>query len=198
VARSSGEAGVMMGQCRRLRLAALFGVEVAGFVVPAPVVVEAPTVPVSVPVVSVPPPLPLSLDGQLDVVIVFVSRLTAPVLASSLPWIVAAVLAVIVARAMIVPTKRVPVPKVAEEPTCQNTLHACAPLMSCTLVFEAVISVLAIWKMNTASGSPCASSVTDPDESSSELLAVRTPGRKTWPARSVPAEPLLGRPAALL
>ena len=75
-------------------------------------------------------------------VIVFVSRLTAPVLASSLPWIVAAVFAVIVAEAMIVPTKLVPVPSVAEEPTCQNTLHACAPLMSFTLVLEPVISVL--------------------------------------------------------
>ena len=45
-------------------------------------------------VVSVPPPLPLTLEAQLDVVIVLVSRVTAAVRASSLPWIVAAVLAV--------------------------------------------------------------------------------------------------------
>ncbi len=57
-------------------------------------------------------------------VIVFVSRFTAAVCASSRPWIVAAVFAVIVSAAMIVPTKRVPVPSVAEEPTCQNTLQA--------------------------------------------------------------------------
>ena len=122
-----------------------------------------------------PPPLPLPLEAQLDVVIVLVSRFTAAVCASSLPWIVAAVFAVIVAEAMIVPTKRVPVPSVAEEPTCQKTLHACAPLMSSTVVFEPVISVEPIWKMNTAFGSPWASSVTLPDDSSSELLAVRTP-----------------------
>ena len=91
--------------------------------------------------VSVPPPLPVALEGQLEVVIVLVSRFTAPVCASSLPWIVAAVLAVIVAKAMTVPTKRVPVPSVAEEPTCQNTLHACAPLTSWTVVLEPVISV---------------------------------------------------------
>ena len=88
----------------------------------------------------------------------------------------AAVLAVIVAEAMTVPTKRVPVPSVAEEPTCQKTLHACAPLTSDTEVFDPVISVEPTWNMNTASGLPCASSVTLPDESRSELLAVRTPG----------------------
>lgn len=94
--------------------------------------------------VSVPPPLPVVLEGQLDVVMVLVSMFTAPVRASNLPWIVAAVLAVIVANAMIVPTKRVPVPSVAEEPTCQNTLHACAPLTSATDVPDPVISVEAI------------------------------------------------------
>jgi hypothetical protein len=41
-----------------------------------------------------------------------------------------------------------------------------------------VISVEPIWKTNTALGSPWASSVTLPDDSSNELLAVRTPGRK--------------------
>jgi hypothetical protein len=92
-------------------------------------------------VVSAPPPLPVALEGQLDVVIVFVSMFTAAVWASSLPWIVAAVFAVIVAEAMIVPTKRVPVPSVADEPTCQNTLHACAPLTNRTVVPEPVINV---------------------------------------------------------
>jgi hypothetical protein len=86
---------------------------------------------------------------------------------------------VIDAKAMIVPTKRVPVPSVAEEPTCQKTLHACAPLISWTAVLEPVINVEPIWKINTALGSPCASSVTLPDDSSNELLAVRTPGKKT-------------------
>jgi hypothetical protein len=81
-------------------------------------------------VVSVPPPPPLTLEAQLAVVIVLVSIVTAAVCASSRPWIVAAVVAVIDAEAMIVPTKRVPVPSVAEEPTCQKTLQAWAPLIS--------------------------------------------------------------------
>ena len=122
--------------------------------------------------VSVPPPLPVSLEAQLDVVIVLVSRVTAPVLASSLPWIVAAVFAVIEAAAMIVPTKLVPVPSVAEEPTYQNTLHAFASLMSETVVCGSVISVEPIWNMNTALGLPSALSVTLPDDSSNEVLAL--------------------------
>jgi hypothetical protein len=105
-------------------------------------------------VVSVPPPLPVALEAQLDMVIVLVSIVTAAVRAKSLPWIVAAVFAVMLSKAITVPTKRVPVPSVAEEPTCQKTLHACAPLTSDTLVFEPVISVEPIWKMNTALGSP--------------------------------------------
>lgn len=118
-------------------------------VLPPEPVVDPPLV-----VVSRPPPLPLMLEAQLDVVMVLVSRVTAPVCASSLPWIVAAVVAAMLAEAMMVPTKCVPVPNVAEEPTCQKTLHACAPPASRTVVLEPVISVEPIWKMNTALGSP--------------------------------------------
>ena len=107
----------------------------------------------------------------MELVIVLSSSVTAAVCASSLPWIVAPVLAVIEAAAMIVPTKRVPLPSVAEEPTCQKTLHACAPPTSETLVFDSVISVEPTWKMNTALGSPSAFRVTLPDDSSSDLLA---------------------------
>ena len=42
---------------------------------------------------------------------------------------------------MMVPTKSVLVPSVAELPTCQNTLHACASLISVTELFVAVVSV---------------------------------------------------------
>ena len=80
---------------------------------------------------------------------------------------------------MIVPTKLVPVPSVAEEPTCQKTLHACAPFTSETLVPEPVISVEPIWKMKTALGLPWALSVTLPEDNSNELLAERTPGRNS-------------------
>ena len=61
------------------------------WVVPDPFDAEGVVVPALEPgppgpvVVSVPPPLPLALEGQLDVVIVLVSMFTAPVCASSLP-----------------------------------------------------------------------------------------------------------------
>ncbi len=43
--------------------------------------------------------------------------------------------------ARIVPTKLVVEPSVAELPTCQKTLHACAPPSRMTLALEAVVSV---------------------------------------------------------
>ena len=54
------------------------------------------------------------------------------------------------------------VPSVAELPTCQKTLQACAPLTSLPGCAEAVISVEPAWKTKTAFGSPWASSVSVP------------------------------------
>jgi hypothetical protein len=54
------------------------------------------------------------------------------------------------------------VPSVAEDPTCQNTLQANAPLVRTTRLPDAVVSVFPIWKMKVAFGSPCASSVSLP------------------------------------
>ncbi|MBE1598312.1 hypothetical protein H4687_004441 [Streptomyces stelliscabiei] len=90
------------------------------------------------------------------------SSVTAAVCASARPWTSAPVFSVMDARAMMVPTKSEFVPRVAELPTFQNTLQACAPLMSLTLLFEAVISVSVVWKMKTALGSPSALSVSSP------------------------------------
>ena len=64
--------------------------------------------------------------------------------------------------AMIVPTKALSVPSVAELPICQNTLHAFAPLVRETVLLEAVVSVDPIWNTQTASGSSCASRVSVP------------------------------------
>ena len=50
--------------------------------------------------------------------------------------------------------KAEPVPRVAELPTCQNTLQAWAPLVRMTLLAESVMSVEGAWKMKTAFGSP--------------------------------------------
>ncbi len=64
---------------------------------------------------------------------------------------------------MILPTKSEFVPMVAELPTCQKTLQAAAPLITLTVLLEAVIRVDAIWNIHTALGSPSASSVSVPD-----------------------------------
>ena len=55
---------------------------------------------------------------------------------------------------MIVPRNVEPVPSVAELPTCQKTLQACAPLIRLTVLADAVVSVEPAWKTKTAFGSP--------------------------------------------
>jgi len=87
---------------------------------------------------------------------------TAPSIANARPNTVAPVFKVIDCWARMFPWNRVLVPKVAELPICQKTLQAWAPLIRSTLLSEAVVRVVAVWKMNTASGSPWASSVTAP------------------------------------
>ncbi|MBM7493493.1 hypothetical protein JOD64_004715 [Micromonospora luteifusca] len=69
---------------------------------------------------------------------------------------------VIAAWAMMVPTKVVPVPIVAELPICQKMLQAEAPLIGTTLLSAAVVSEELTWKMNTAAGLPWPLSVNAP------------------------------------
>ena len=92
-------------------------------------------------------------------VMVLVFIVTVPLRASTLPSTVAPVVRVIEVNARMFPTKELFVPRVAELPTCQNTLQASAPLMRLTLLAVAVSRVLSIWKMKTALGSPSASRV---------------------------------------
>src|SRR4029077_12236211 len=66
-------------------------------------------------------------------VILSLIRVTAPVCAMARPTMVALSLRVMLARARMVPTKVVVVSRVAELPTCQKTLQACAPLVSLTV-----------------------------------------------------------------
>jgi hypothetical protein len=54
-------------------------------------------------------------------------------------------------------------PRVAELPTCQYTLQACAPLVNTMELPVDVVTVDAAWKMKTAVGSPCASNVKVPE-----------------------------------
>lgn len=138
-------------------------------VVPAPptTVVVVPPGPV---VVLVPPPMVELVVGasvvvvraHADVVTTLVSSVTAPLRASSRPSMMALVLAVIEVSARIVPTKVEPTPRVAELPTCQNTLQGRAPLIITIRLSTDVMRVEPAWKTQTAFGSPCASSVSVP------------------------------------
>jgi hypothetical protein len=142
-------------------------------VVPAPVVVVvappgvvavvAPpgTVAAVPPVCVVPVVMPVTAvtgpgiaAAQAGLVKVSVSNVTAPLRARARPCTVTPVVTVMEVRARMLPAKTEPVPRVAELPICQNTLHACAPLISFTVLPEAVISVESVWKMKTELGSP--------------------------------------------
>jgi hypothetical protein len=99
---------------------------------------------------------------QVGTVMVLESSVTAPFRASTLPCSVAPVSSVADVSAMMVPTKLLAVPRVAELPTCQKTLHACAPFSSATLLPDAEIKVEPAWKIKTASASPPPLRVTVP------------------------------------
>jgi hypothetical protein len=136
--------------------------------------------------------------AQVGAVIVSSSRLTCPLRASARPAMVSPVSTEIDVRARMVPVKAECVPRVAELPTCQNTLHAWAPLVSMTLLAESVVSVEGAWKMKTALGSPPAFRVSDPPTSSEED-ALYTPGASVLPAPMKAGTLAVGlRPAASL
>jgi len=81
------------------------------------------------------------------------SNVTAPLRARVLPLTLAPVFRVMLVSARILPSNIVPVPSVAELPTCQNTLQV-SPLIRRTDALLAVVSVLPTLKTKTASGSP--------------------------------------------
>ena len=135
-------------------------------VTPAAVVVVAPAVvvvvaaaavvvvaPAAVVVVVAPVVVVVGAGVHDGSVITLESSVTEALRASNRPLTVESVLAVIALRAITVPTRREPTPRVAELPICQNTLHACAPLRNETVLLVAVMSVEPAWKMKTESGS---------------------------------------------
>src|SRR4030095_6911862 len=95
------------------------------------------------------------------------SKVTAPLRANSLPSTAAPVVTVMEVKARMFPLKPEVVPRVAELPTCQKMLAAWAPPLRITCRPAVVVSVEAIWKIQTALASPCASSVRSPEEISS-------------------------------
>jgi hypothetical protein len=90
------------------------------------------------------------------------SIVTAPFRARTLPETVVLVKRLMLVSARIFPTKVVPVPSVAELPTCQKSLHCCPPLMRSTDELLPVISVLPTLNIQTASVFPPPSSVSTP------------------------------------
>ena len=95
-------------------------------------------------------------------------KVTAPLRASARPFSLTPSFIVIDVSARMLPAKFVVVPSVAELPTCQKTLHGCAPLTSRTRLADALISVEPAWKTKTAFGSPFASSSSSPVRASDD------------------------------
>ncbi|KJF15617.1 hypothetical protein AXFE_35410 [Acidithrix ferrooxidans] len=119
-------------------------VTVAGVVVvtvAGVVVVLAATVEVVLEVVVLEVVVAVGAVEQVGIVIELDSRVTAPVWAKMRPLTVAPVFRVTEVSANMVPAKFVVVPRVAELPTCQKTLHACAPFSNTTVLDEAVVRV---------------------------------------------------------
>ena len=84
----------------------------------------------------------VAVDAKhVGVVTTLESKLTCPLRASRRPDTVEPVWAVMEVSANIVPANDVLVPRVAELPTCQKTLQACAPLIKLTELEGAVINV---------------------------------------------------------
>ena len=79
--------------------------------------------------------------------------------ARSLPTIIVLLPTLMVTRASKCPAKKLPSPKVTLLPTCQYTFLACAPFMKMKEVEVAVMTVVAVWKMNCESRSPLPSRV---------------------------------------
>ena len=100
--------------------------------------------------------------AQIALETIFVSNVTAAFRASTLPFMFAPVVSVIDVNARIFPCNVEFVPKVAELPTCQETLHACASLIRDTTLALAVVSVEPILKINTELRSFWPSSVNVP------------------------------------
>src|SRR5579864_2109031 len=90
---------------------------------------------------------------------------------------------VIDAYASIVPLKTLLVPRVAELPIAQKIFCDWAPLASTILAPDDVVSVEAIWKMNTALALPCASRVKVPVIASDDV-DLYSPGASVSPPKS--------------
>lgn len=129
------------------------------------------------------------------------SKVTAPVRANALPFSTAPVVPVMDASAMMVPWKIVLVPRVAELPTCQNTLWELAPLIRMMWLFPAaVVKVDCIWKIQIAFALPPPSSVRLPvmPREGCAAVVLYTPAGRVCPPMSAGSTAPPAAPAALL
>jgi hypothetical protein len=92
--------------------------------------------------------------GHVSTLTMLLSRVTVAPNAKTPPLDTAWVLSVTEVAARIFPWNTLPVPKVAELPTCQNTLHANPPPVSTTLDPDAVIREDPIWKYHASLAEP--------------------------------------------
>src|ERR1035437_3839844 len=127
-------------------------------VVPRTVVVVARTVVVVAGTVVVVVPAVVVVVGgaaeHVEASMVFALSVTPPVWARTRPCTVALLRSEIDVNAIIDPLKFVVEPSVADEPTCQKTVHGVTPPVNTTELADAVISVETAWKMNTEPTGP--------------------------------------------
>jgi hypothetical protein len=120
------------------------------------------------------------LTGQISILTLLVSSVTDPLKANTPPFEMAAVFNVTEIAAKMFPTKKLPVPKVAELPTCQYTLEGNAPPVSRMLEPVAVTKELPIRKYQTSLNEPVPASVKTP-VTAAELLKLYVPGTNFMP-----------------
>jgi hypothetical protein len=107
--------------------------------------------------------------GHVSTLTMLLSRVTVAPNAKTPPLDTASVLSVTEVAARIFPWNTLPVPKVAELPTCQNTLHANPPPVSTTLDPDAVIREDPIWKYHASLAEPVPARVKVPVTAAEEL-----------------------------
>ena len=121
-------------------------------------------------VVGLPPGAELGdAAGHVSTLTVLKSRVTVAPNAKTPPLDTALVLSVTEAAARIFPWNKLPVPKVAELPTCQNTLHGNPPPVSRTVDPDAVIREDPIWKYHASLAEPVPARVKVPVTAAEEL-----------------------------
>jgi hypothetical protein len=107
--------------------------------------------------------------GHISTLTMLSSRVTVAPNAKTPPLDTASVVSVTEAAARIFPWNKLPVPKVAELPTCQNTLHANPSPVSRTLDPDAVVREDPIWKYHASLAEPVPARVKVPVTAAEEL-----------------------------